>query len=777
MGVITYLFHRSEALTAQRFNIFFLDVGENIHVHYRDLRIELSTDEFEELAAGFERYAPSVLKLIREEGYRDGVLPNTNTHETVKTFWDKSKLVHPVKYNERRLSIEDNVDGFHIHFRNYKLLLDRASFEEFAHGMATALLQLNRRTSVDPVDMLALNDLAPHPISTTRQGDLEETTVAIAPAYRVKAEQTLAGLGYTLQGAKADGLYVKQDRRVRLVTPVSTEAVGRPPPTAPVPLPDFIEHHAAGLDAVRLNELKLRLLYLYKRAQSGHLPAFRMEDVRIDPVSHTPSVDVFQAPEGLDPVAEYNRLSALLTRKKLFFIKPDKRLYTAEQRAVLNAELERHVADVIARHPCVQRVYLLGSSTRDRSGEYLAPFVHFDWVKLASDYDLLIEIEPDYETDLPPEWERKFDWPHNTCVYSHLGDLGQGMDSAMAKRYPGVRFFEHMLETYLYLPSRSNRAIKDDFLQRIQARLLFERPGFIDWFEAHYPARIAQVKRIKAASFNKLYDIASDQGRFALKVYQSRNALDSGSPPLAYELAVTASAVRLGLPTPPPIPSKDGDLVTDHPDGKAVLFQFVEGKYRHQPSPEEARQAGQLLARIHLYSDQVDIPAGVTPPRIAQTLLYWLKAYPAYVAQGCLPERADLPALIDAVHRLDRHLVHCHGDVSPRNFLYRDDGCWLIDFQNAGLGPAMMELADGMIEFSARSPQFDPDAMTGFLDGYRDLLPLDGQDLADLAALLPAQAVAKQARLARAHDHGFEWNADLQTALQRACAHALTGKF
>jgi len=772
MGVITYLFHRSQGLTPQRYNMFFLDVGENIHFHYRDLRIELSTGEFEELAAGFAKYAPSVLEMIRKEGYRDGVLPNTNAHDTIRTFWDKGRLANPVKYHPQRLSIEENVDGFHVHFRNYKLLLDRESFTEFARGMALALEKMADQPPPDPVTVLELNELDPALVSRARQDGQEEIAVRVAEVFRDKAAQALSGIGFVRQGPKRDGLFARGDQRVRLLGPAAEPARAATRPTEPglVGLPEFIERDAGQLTPEALNLFKLKLLYLFKRAEAGHIPAFGIEDVVVKADSNTPSVDPFQHAEAIDPAEEYGRLSDLLTRHKLFFVKPGKQPYSPEERSALNDRFERHVREAIGSQPCVSRVYLIGSATADRSGRYNVPFVHFDWAKLASDFDLLIELDPDHEDEIPATWEKKFDWPRSGSVYAHLGDLGQGMASDYAKAYPGVRFFEQMLETYLFYPSRGNRADKDAFLDRPGVRVIFERPGVVDWFERHYPSKVRKIRRIRIASFNKVYDVSTEADRYALKVYPSRNTQGGQYQLLAYELAVVEGLAAFALDVPAPVRNLSGEYISEHPEGKAILFEYIDGHYVHEPGPKEAFLAGQLLARIHLYSGQIDIPPELTPPRVAATLVHWLDDYRRFVDRGLLPAVPGLDAYVARVREAGGRMVHCHGDVTPRNFIYRDGRCWLIDFQLAGVGPALLDLADGIVEFAARGKHFNPDAMVAFQAGYESLLPLDAAEEDALSGLLPAQLLAKQARTARAHDYGFEWNADLIATLQHGLA-------
>ena len=53
MGVIKKLLFKGESLAKVRHKNLFLDMEENIHIHYRDLRIEFSRLEFEEFCKIF----------------------------------------------------------------------------------------------------------------------------------------------------------------------------------------------------------------------------------------------------------------------------------------------------------------------------------------------------------------------------------------------------------------------------------------------------------------------------------------------------------------------------------------------------------------------------------------------------------------------------------------------------------------------------------------------------------------------------------------------------
>ena len=78
MGVIKKILYRGDILGRPRHRNLFLDMEENIHIHYRDLRIELSRGEFEDIAGAFFKQSQELQAVIHEKNYQDGKLPNAN---------------------------------------------------------------------------------------------------------------------------------------------------------------------------------------------------------------------------------------------------------------------------------------------------------------------------------------------------------------------------------------------------------------------------------------------------------------------------------------------------------------------------------------------------------------------------------------------------------------------------------------------------------------------------------------------------------------------------
>ncbi len=765
MGIITYLFHRSNDLSDQIFKMFFLDMGENIHFHYRDLRIEFSVDEFKELVTLFDEYKEMVLKEI-EDGYLDGVLPNTNDIKTLKTFCDKNKkLIHPVKYNSNQISIEETKDGYHLHVRNYKILLHKESFTHFARAMAKVLPVLEDDSTIvrDPYILLKQNDLNPQLINRSAADNHEEMTIGMANIYRKKASQVLRAIGYTVAStSKKEQVFKKHGSQVVMTTRIAGQnlAAGKDSGRKDVmSLLPFMLQYGLALSAEDLNTLKLKVLSLFKLAEQKIIAPFSAEDIYVNTTTIAPVVDLFAGKNTLDPAEEYARLNKILSANRLFFVKPEKQLFNYAKQEQVQASFMDFLKEKIIPNRCISKLYLLGSTATLRSGRYQVPFIHFDWAKINSDFDIYIELDPEYEEEIPTEWRHQFTYAKNDCEYYHFGDVGNGMESELSKYYHGVTFYDYLVEGYLYIPSKSNLKKKEAWLNATRAICVFARDSVALWLNEKYPITIIETERFAAASFNRVYHAKSEDNEYALKVYDHRYLSKKKQAKVAYEIDLLNGLKDSGLEISLPIKNQQGQYVTTKDKDQAVLFTFVHGQYLAVPDRQKIEKAGSLLARVHRKAKKITLKRHKKFDN-KSSLDYWLHAWSEYLAEGIVT--TDHPIDITYYRKVLKDLAtfptHCHGDLSPINYLFQEDQCWLIDFQNLGYGPALVDLANGMVEFAQHGREFNHEDSRAFMAGYEMIRKLTKDEKSNLKDLLIIHILTRQARLLRLHYGGFGYS-------------------
>lgn len=750
----------------------FLDMGENIHIHYRDLRIEMSVEEFLEFHETFNRYSTGVLKEI-DSGYHDGVLPNTNESTTIKTFWDKGKLKSPSKYDNNLIAIEETTDGYHIHLRNYKILLDRNSFNHLTRALTKShyLLEddnLNR----DPFRLLQLNNLEPLLVAKSSSGDKEETQIEVQKKFHRKSGQVLSGLGYRLMHkTELTEVYEKDNSTVVLAVSGHTTLPAQDRIHAAswtISLPVFLDSFGKSLGRHDLNTLKLRILYLFNLAEKGQISPFSLEDISINRQTLTPSLDIFSQKSARIPLKEYQRFNEILVKNGIFFIKPVKTPFPAALKEELFEKFIARVAEHIAPHRCVSKIFISGSAINGHSGKYQVPFVHFNWCKLASDFDILVEIDPDYEEEIPKEWDFKFSWPKHSAEYFHLGDIGSGMKSKYAKQYPGIVFYEHLLESYFFFPSKVTPKIKEAYYERIKPILIHKKENIVSWVETQYGLETVNMKPYGAMSFNKIYRVDVKGNVFALKIYDNKYISNNDPSRIEYEIDVLKVLADSDLPVALPVPNTRGEYILAKGQDKAVLFHFISGRFIGKANEDQARVAGNLLGRLHTflqnhsnsYQQKIDI---------RRPMFLWLDAHEKYQADGTIKEGVGISKYVENIKGLNTFATHCHGDVSPRNFLFENTTCSMIDFQNLGFGPAVIDLTDGMAEFASQGRLFKWDVLKAFQEGYEGVRKLSSQERSCLDDLLISQLLIKQVRLYRNHlTYGLELKKDKIDGLNEA---------
>lgn len=126
----------------------FVDLSENIHIHFRELRLIFSREEFFEFFSILKEGARDVKKYLRknpdyeEQKVFDGILVGGGPDRQLRPL-KKSPEPHVSKYFPNRVQIElqeeDVIDSIHLHYRDYRLVMNIETFKKFTRGMMVAL--------------------------------------------------------------------------------------------------------------------------------------------------------------------------------------------------------------------------------------------------------------------------------------------------------------------------------------------------------------------------------------------------------------------------------------------------------------------------------------------------------------------------------------------------------------------------------------------------------------------------------------------------------------
>lgn len=130
----------------------FIDLCENIHIHHREFRTVFSLNEY------FE-YANILLKstedlkyyLAQNQEYKEGEYHNTvliaGGKQRQFAFLQESPSPHHSRYfpNDFAIELQDEhiTDEIHIHYRDFRIAMNREQFKKMATGFQDALNTLN----------------------------------------------------------------------------------------------------------------------------------------------------------------------------------------------------------------------------------------------------------------------------------------------------------------------------------------------------------------------------------------------------------------------------------------------------------------------------------------------------------------------------------------------------------------------------------------------------------------------------------------------------------
>jgi len=149
MGAIEHILSHRQLPDRERHNSrMFVDLSENVHIHFRDLRLMFGVDEFFEFTgivkdsvSEIRRYLKRHPEYKEQEVFEELLIAGGWKRQT--TPLQRSPQPHQSKYFPNRLHIELQkegvIDPVHVHFRDYRLVMNIETFREFSLGIKEAL--------------------------------------------------------------------------------------------------------------------------------------------------------------------------------------------------------------------------------------------------------------------------------------------------------------------------------------------------------------------------------------------------------------------------------------------------------------------------------------------------------------------------------------------------------------------------------------------------------------------------------------------------------------
>lgn len=256
-----------------------------------------------------------------------------------------------------------------------------------------------------------------------------------------------------------------------------------------------------------------------------------------------------------------------------------------------------------------------------------------------------------------------------------------------------------------------------------------------------------QVERLELVlhAFNTTFAIdAPDGRRFALRV--GTNSLSTPAHAVAQQSWMRAIAEQTDVLVPEPLQTRDGRwcVETDAPVlGRRVLVtiaSWLEGDDADALEPPVARALGRAMATLHGHAAGWSLPPGGALSRF-DTPLFGdedaLDRAPGLSAadRAVLDEaRARAGAVFERLHR-GAELRPLHADLHGGNLKWHDGRLAVFDFDDAGLGLPVLDLAISAFYLRADDRSLEE----RMREGYAEVAPLPAIDEADFEALVAAR--------------------------------------
>lgn len=262
---------------------------------------------------------------------------------------------------------------------------------------------------------------------------------------------------------------------------------------------------------------------------------------------------------------------------------------------------------------------------------------------------------------------------------------------------------------------------------------------------------------------NRVYQVGiEDQKPLIAKFYRPNRWTDAA---ILEEHNFSILLAEQEIPVIAPLADTEGNTLFHTPAFRFALYPRVGGRTPELDNPEHLLQLGRTIARIHNFGAIEPFkhrPELNTNSYAIESSQYLLDHH--FIPDDLLEAYSTLRD--DLVRRIDRCFAHAgtvreirlHGDFHLGNILWNNDSPFIVDFDDARMGPAIQDL--WMLLSGDRS--YMTARLFDLLDGYCEFREFDPRELYLIEALRTLRMINYAGWIARRWDDpafpmAFSW--------------------
>lgn len=252
---------------------------------------------------------------------------------------------------------------------------------------------------------------------------------------------------------------------------------------------------------------------------------------------------------------------------------------------------------------------------------------------------------------------------------------------------------------------------------------------------------------------NRVYQVGiEDDVPVVVKFYRPARWSDSA---ILEEHQFTQELEKFEIPVISPLANADGETLYHHKQFRFALYPRCGGRPPELENPDHLLQLGRFIGRMH----NVGATNTYEHRPILDIQTFGIDASDYLLANKFIPlelEEAYQTLARDLIKRINHcyeragtiRFIRLHGDCHHSNILWRDDIPFILDFDDARMGPAIQDIW----MFLSGERNYMTARLTELLDGYAEFMEFDPRELHLIEALRTLRMLHYNAWIARRWD-------------------------